>query len=470
MNAARESHEQAAGSFGNAAASTADFEAIRLLSLLQEHHKQLSRALASSSKPQKAPKLQQDDGGEATKNKTMEADSPSTTATKKQTAGHSSDANPALATLNARKIPRDLSASLATKSSLANNLAAKRGMLSTQRNSALPPNVTTQHAGGKLVSRGTERPALSSRPSTARKASSSSAVSESPAIDTFSTFYNSLQGLYSKLPASLAFAALPLRVQEEAETEAEVTKQDDTRVRRPKLSSRATADPELSTIFSPATIRALQDDQRTNFAGHESFYVVPTSGGTKSYANIISGSQEDRLFGNDDDTDEFVDARENMGPSSPKSTRSSGTLRRGKKNVAAEPPGSKTREELELENYALKQLLDTQSKRLALWETSAQSQSMRLAQSMRAGARDESLDRHHQCSSESDRVKELKEELIAERAQRESLEHQVDKSQREKDKLLAALGKYKEKWAMLTEKARQRERNKLAKAAEQEQE
>ena len=67
--------------------------------------------------------------------------------------------------------------------------------------------------------------------------------------------------------------------------------------------------------------------------------------------------------------------------------------------------------------------------------------------------------------AESERVKELEDMLIAVKAQQETLEHRNDKLERENEKLLSALGKYRAKWAKLTENARQREKNKAAAAA-----
>jgi hypothetical protein len=114
-------------------------------------------------------------------------------------------------------------------------------------------------------------------------------------------------------------------------------------------------------------------------------------------------------------------------------------------------------EELELENNALRQLLDTQSKRLQMWEASAQSQSMALAKSLRFNA---SARMPPQQQTESERVHELQDQLAGERVQREALEHRNEKMQRENEKLLGVLGKYKDKWEMLKENARQRERRK----------
>lgn len=133
------------------------------------------------------------------------------------------------------------------------------------------------------------------------------------------------------------------------------------------------------------------------------------------------------------------------------------TGRRVRSPKEARSAGGKTMEELELENNALRQLLDTQSKRLQMWEASAQSQSMALAKSLRFNA---SARMPPQQQTESERVHELQDQLAGERVQREALEHRNEKMQRENEKLLGVLGKYKDKWEMLKENARQRERRK----------
>jgi hypothetical protein len=124
-------------------------------------------------------------------------------------------------------------------------------------------------------------------------------------------------------------------------------------------------------------------------------------------------------------------------------------------------------EELELENNALRQLLDTQSRRLQMWEASSQSQSLALAQSLRFSRPRETATARGSIPStelESERVKELEEALTAERAQREEQQHRMEKMERENVKLLGVLGKYREKWESLKESAREKQRNKAAAA------
>jgi len=59
-----------------------------------------------------------------------------------------------------------------------------------------------------------------------------------------------------------------------------------------------------------------------------------------------------------------------------------------------------------------------------------------------------------------ERIKMLEEELGVERASRETLERKNDKLMREQERLFGVLGKYREKWEMLKESARAREKRK----------
>jgi hypothetical protein len=302
----------------------------------------------------------------------------------------------------------------------------------------------------------------------------------------FNTFFTSFESLFSKLSAPLAFAGLPLTI-EQANLQPEPTSQgkdsggkaSQSLAEHTRSRSRATADPDLTNLFSAPALRAIREDAGPAFGAHESFYVVPPSGGTLSYAGIVGrGEAGDNI---DDDGDEFVDARESVGPPSPRSIRGSGSLSRLKKGYTAavqrskqqaKSESGKTMEELELENNALRQLLDTQSRRLQMWEASSQSQSLALAQSLRFSRPKDAVAAlaspqvaNPSTEAESERIKELEDMLIAEKAQLETLEHRNDKLERENEKLLSALGKYRAKWAKLTESARQREKNKAAAAA-----
>ncbi|KAK3077461.1 hypothetical protein LTS18_010201 [Coniosporium uncinatum] len=210
------------------------------------------------------------------------------------------------------------------------------------------------------------------------------------------------------------------------------------------------------------------------------------------------------------DSDEFVDARENMGPPSPGSVRSrhgrdlhTSTLimnrtKGGQKN-------RKTNEELELENSALRQLLDTQSRRLQMWEASSQSQSLALAQSMRglvmpqsgerdifsgmsnhgdvrqdtlantigvSGAAAAAAERLRKGRAEAalsvnadTKVKELEALLEAAKSEREQIERDSVRTKRENEKLAKNLQRYREQWEVLKAGARGKMKERSATAS-----
>jgi hypothetical protein len=455
---------------------------LRILKLLEEHHQHLAAVISSTNRPRStapAPTPAQKDGDPETNAPEPASDAKKSAQSSDRSTAASQQPN---ATPILRRPPRrDLT------SSIASNLATARGRPNTQRR-ALPitPEVTTQHAGGNILNQvsQTERLAIREQSKTVRSSSptpSAPAAHQSrPLNEGFQTFFTSFETLFSKLSAPLAFAGLPLTI-EQATPQPESTAQsnDSKGSHSPpdqrRSRSRATADPDLTNLFSAPALRAIREDAGPAFGAHESFYVVPPSGGTLSYAGIVSGRGEpgENL---DDDADEFVDARESIGPPSPLSVRGSGILSRSKKGQAAaalrsklqpKSEGGKTMEELELENNALRQLLDTQSRRLQMWEASSQSQSLALAQSLRfSRPRDTATARGSIPSTEleSERVKEREEVLTAERAQREEQQHRMEKMERENVKLLGVLGKYREKWESLKESAREKQRNKAAAA------
>jgi regulator of replication initiation timing len=122
---------------------------------------------------------------------------------------------------------------------------------------------------------------------------------------------------------------------------------------------------------------------------------------------------------------------------------------------------TKTLEELQMENDALRQLSDTLSKRLHMWEVNAQSSSMALQQSLKA------MHQHNTASPtassaippshvlapttvDSDRrIKEL--EDLVRRSEKET-----DRFARENEKLKGTLGRYRERWEKLKEGAKTR--------------
>ena len=496
---------------------------MRILKLLEEHHKQLAKALASTGtvKPADAnpppgklqPETEKKDAEKVTaaeKPKDAEKPIPAQKGIPAEKSippdpnpkDASPQSKPNLAHLSVRRPPRR-----EMRSSIVSDLAAARGKPpAAQQRRALPttPEVTAQHASGKVTTaRATPQGPATGHgpipPPTVAPRSATATPGTTNNNDAFQQFFNSFETVFHKLSAPLAFAGLPL-IPEQAPAEPDKSTAKGGR----SGSTRATAEPDLTKIFSEPTLRALREDVGPAFGSHESFYVVPPSGGTRSYAAIVRSGTNDGDEDDDEDDDdeigsdaEFVDARESMGSSAtpPTSIRASLSLGRAvaaatgggkakgkgkagtppaKRPVVRRPQGEprsangKTMEELDLENGALRQLLDTQSRRLAMWEASAQSQSMALAQSLRlartsarsppAGAEGGGIPAA--AAPESERVREMEEALNAERARREAAEHRLDKSQRENEKLLAVLGKYRDKWELLKESARKREKKK----------
>lgn len=319
---------------------------------------------------------------------------------------------------------RDLS------SSIASNLANARGIRTMRPGAALTPsmspdqapgNVEQQHHGvrGRDVSRARMQSLLENDsnagkpgwvppmyggpggPARQQQQESSGRLADAatgPASneDGFSRFYSTVGSLL-KIPVTLAFAGLPLIREESSTAESsqqalpkqgppEAQQQRRTRIKAEPSSVSASAEPDISRIYSKAALRAVSHDGRSLGGPTESFYVVPTSGQTVSYANILSfAEKEKRRKDNasaagtaaDADEDDFVDARETQEPPlSPGFRKRLGRSRTDKelRNVI---------EELYMENKSLKEIIDKLSGRLQAFEANAQFSSAALAESMR---------------------------------------------------------------------------------------
>jgi hypothetical protein len=216
----------------------------------------------------------------------------------------------------------------------------------------------------------------------------------------------------SAISAPLAFTSLPLTLPAPTPVEPSPPPAD----KKKSLDASQTiksSEPDISALISKPALRALREDSTTPlgpFANNESFYFVPTSGGTVSYANIVRdpaahphhAAQNPHLDSIDEGEDErgglrgssheeFVDARESINPPSPtapRRPRSRGSTTSGITNARSIPAGrgtgQKTMEELALENETMRSLIDKQAKRLSMWETTSQSSYNALAQSFRA--------------------------------------------------------------------------------------
>ena len=409
--------------------------------------------------------------------------------------------HPPTLTLTHRPPPRDLN------SSIASNLASARGIPSSQRRRGTPvsPSLSVEQAGGK-ISTSTEKkrqpeqtksreqkssiertgrhgsesmekaPKPKSDAATSRKQDTTTAGEPAAVKDTgsqtgsgepFQRFFSTFEVLISKLSAPLAFAGLPLA----GDTPPAMAPDAPSTPAVAVEPERAVSGPDLDKIFSRAALRAVKESHGPNFIGPggESFYVVPTTGGTISYADILSRAEQERRASfdgpggqpagfrtEDDDEPEFVDAREMPQTPSPEKSRHGGgrTWRFGAPSPA--PPNlasNKTPEELQLENQALKQLSDTLSRRLHMWEVNAQSSSMALQQSLRALHRSSVASEAGRSAGEDvgspDKTRELEEQL-------RSTTRELERVGRENEKLRGVVGRYREKWEMLKEGARLR--------------
>lgn len=240
-----------------------------------------------------------------------------------------------------------------------------------------------------------------------------------PPEDNFRRFYSAFGGVINAISAPLAFTSLPLTLPTNAQPPSQPsspTKLKQKSQTQPLDDSRTikSSEPDLRSLISKPALHALREDQSGPFgpfANNESFYVVPTSGGTVTYASILRDPQAhphhaaqdphlDSIAEGDNEGggglrgsshEEFVDARESIGPPSPttRRPRSKGSTTAGGVTSAANiragrGNGLKTMEELQLENETLRNLIDKQAKRLSMWETTSQSSYNALAQSFRA--------------------------------------------------------------------------------------
>lgn len=142
---------------------------------------------------------------------------------------------------------------------------------------------------------------------------------------------------------------------------------------------------------------------------------------------------------NNDDLEEFVDARETPGPPSPLMTRG------GRKSIAG---SGKTMEELQLENAELRDTLNRVSNRLWQFEVGAQTSSAALHQSIRASMR-QSPAASAVGVPEGERLEKMEEQI------REG-KKEMERMGKENEKLKGVVARYRERWEKLKEGARVR--------------
>ena len=142
---------------------------------------------------------------------------------------------------------------------------------------------------------------------------------------------------------------------------------------------------------------------------------------------------------NNEEMDEFVDARETPGPPSPL------MMRTGK--TGAKVAGSnKTMEELQLENEGLRLSLDSVTRRLYEFEAGAQASSFALYQSIKASMK--------QSPAASQAGTGVNVEGLEEQIREAKTE--MERMGSENEKLKGVVGRYRERWEKLKEGARVR--------------
>lgn len=470
-------HTLAAGEFSNAAKATSSVEALRTLRLLEQHHQKLSELIKFSVEhPAKHVISEKDDAVEPGEKASTQASNDERTADSAPPTSKPSGTIPSLASQR-RYPPRELS------SSIASNLASARGIRSSNsryRGTPVAPSISSAEAPGNvdtmtrkdssrtkmqhMLDSKTGQPKPSWVPPSQSQAqsthpSSLGGISEdcrsdapSPTDEGFSRFYSSFGSLINRLSAPLAFAGLPLISEESAPAEQARSESPEQKRHRGKSVSMPSDEPNLSSIYSRAALGAVYRD---GHSGTDSFYVVPTSGHTVSYANILNFDQKERrraiaasvhsIDMSQDDKDDFVDARESQVP------LSSSTKRRVGKSQS-ERELLNVIEELNTENASLKDMLDKIAKRLQVFEASAQHSRLAIVDSMRLPRPGSPMSQSGgpQVPEElAKRNSELEEELA--RASKE-----VERVERERAHLQHTVDKYRVKWETLKAGAKAR--------------
>ncbi|KAJ5685732.1 hypothetical protein N7536_008351 [Penicillium majusculum] len=472
--AASEEHDLAAGEFATAAQNSSDHEALRTLRLLETHHKKLAEILRFQHEhPTTLPA------------ETASATTTSSTLATQQTAAELGGTKGASANQDAHLPPRlvgNTRLPSRDKSSIASNLASARGIPShPRRGSPVSPTLTSQHVAAKMTeppprakageTRLRDGPAKNrhSRASAPRQpwsppipsstevvsqqtvspsAAESGASKDKPATadEAFNRFYSAFGGLVSKVSGPLAFAGIqmgsadPISAEQSRKSSAEVKLDREHAVLDRSMTA---GEPDVNKLFSRAALRSIRDGSGAGPGNPaESFYVVPTTGGTMSYAGILTRAERQaRRNSLEDGDDDFVDARET--PSSPEMRHSaSGSRiwagRRGAPDKLTTPQTQKTMEEMQVENETLRGLTDSLATRLHMWEPSTATTSPVATLTAPPAAADTDA-----------RIKELEEQI-------QRSEKKLETTAHENDKLKNVLGRYRDRWEKLKEGAKTR--------------
>ncbi|KAH5498840.1 hypothetical protein HBI29_166250 [Parastagonospora nodorum] len=391
---AGQEHESASAAFQEAVQDTHNAEALRILSLLEDHHRQLAGLIKEAPRKEKQSSITTPASGSTAKSATSKS------AASKSASSSTTSSTP---TTSRRRLPQ---------SSIASNLAEKRGIPTARRTTSGTAVNVAGAIGGReeqgatpvrdLLAQQSQKAesAKSKDASKQRKDSGTLPPASPPAEDNFRRFYSAFGGIISTISAPLAFTSLPLNPTPPtpaAEPLKEEKPKPKSNTRSPEASRTVKSSvPDLAALISKPALRALREDGSAPMGPNESFYLVP---GTASYASILQNkkdAQNQRMSSIDEGSgsmkgsshEEFVDARENVGPPSP--TKSRHTRNRSGSGVtpqrsipAGRGSGLKTMEELALENETLKNLVDKQAKRIQMWELNSQNSFNALAQSFR---------------------------------------------------------------------------------------
>lgn len=456
--AASEEHDLAAAEFATAANGTADSEALRILNLLELQHRHLGHILKSRhERPTAKVETAVEAASAQLKSEAVSRGiSPTSQATAEGSGGQEALPSPPRLARPPRATARDLS------SSIASNLASARGIPRDRLKKPTPitPTVSAQHAGGNFAREqagpyartSVERPENARKPSWAPPASAeeekASIQAEAISSDApFQQFYSTFESVISKLSAPLAFAGLPLTSPATSKTPSIANVTKPRKSRTPPITSTTPVD--YSQLISRAALNALRDGPAHRNPA-ESFYVVPTTGGTISYAEVMSRAEREQAGGRHQRTlsgiseatsDDFVDARSTIiDPKRPSSRKDTGNEAR-------------IIEEQGMQIDALKRHIDALSKRLHVFELSSQSSTAALAQSIRSLPRSPGItpenSRGKSSNHDSKRIAELEALLDKNNAE-------LRKRREESAELKTVVKRYREKWEKLKEGARAR--------------
>ena len=430
--AASSSHALAATSFASAAKTTRDPESHRTLEILvQQHERYATRLKALAEKPDSQPPSP--DTAEEPEKTSVEG----TANERRSRSPPPAPPLPLVKTSGAAPYPARLQKST---SSLATNLASARGIPP----SSGPPPDSRRRRPPPLA------PPTDSKPTTnplSLLPPDAPGSPHTPQEEPFSKFYSSLNTLIHRIgspfTASLAFAGLQV--------------------------GETSTDNEISTSILPTGWTQGRGRGRNlgldETAGGESFYVVPTSGGTISYADIL---------------------HHNAPPRKPRSLLSTVETTDRKDELAKFTGHNKTLEELQLENATLRRSLEQATREKQKLERRSRENENMLKSSVIALSRNsgpagmQMLNRQHDQSwlhtvhddgeevySEGRHVGQL--ELIREERDLDSeariaaLEAEVrevkakaERTARENEKLKKQVLRDREKWESLRDNARKR--------------